>query len=970
MPVFRIKTPDGRIARVQAPDADSAMGFARAGFKAPAPAKGGPSADYAAERAKADKLAEFTRKGDEENPWFLGGGAGHAITHAVGNTIPVLDELNAGVRAAGNEVWNRTYRAAKGQKPVNSHDIYDANIDASAADEKAREEAHPIAGLAGGLLGGLVLGAPAKGAAAARGGLSTVQKIASGVTAPIKGSGAVRGAMATAKAIPIGGAVGAGYGFLSGSGGLDQRLEAGKQAGEGGAITGGLLQGLASPVLGAVGDMVGPRLGQLADRFGMGFSKAGGAGPQTALAKVGEVAGDAPFLTPRGVLLRPAGSIDAGAPALGQSGKATVAGLKRALLPEEPHFGPVEATPSERRAAGQAAFRLASKKGLTSKNIADRAAPFAGKDAFASEVMGPEGERQLAAVARRGGETGDSVRTKVFLRNQAAPQRIADDFETNLGISPEFAAGDIESMVERGKAAAGPLWKVVDDNPAGIWSNELHGLSSLPDVRKALAAAEHSERIRQRGATGLTWGDVEVPHPGMDSPPPGAAPAAAGKAPRAPARAPSQGPSLTKWLADRGGTSDVGGDLASQGVGDWHNGRAFQARAIRPPELGGEDLDYAREAAHDAGFFPDHPEPPTMDEFKQALVQDATGQRKRFGRAPDAAAHERMAAREAHDEAVYRGHDGAPEPSEDDYGHAPGPQYEPARMEAPTATSWNKVRKAVSDMVERDPVTNRVLPSQRNRDLAALSTHLRDALAGTEERPGAVPGLREALAASGDPMAVQSAYERTRGRLTNGSVRDFGKLWASMKSEGERTAAKSALAQDVMELWGRGQLRGGKFNVPGIKGKIDLAFPGKSQAFIARMETEARLAASGARQAPWGGSATMGLGEAAGEQNAAGALGASDWKRAIKKLGSGHLIEGGADLIGTTIAHGLAHAKTPGMTEGMRNEYGRILQMSPEEFRGFLAHWERLPLATKQRFPLPTGLAAGGAAGQVTAGTF
>lgn len=868
MPVFRVQLPDGRIARIDAATGDDAMAFAKNGLKPTADQQ-----DYSAELAKARKPLALARDTEER----FGLGAANAVTHQ--SPLPFMDELNAGLHAAGNEVVNQTVRRMTGDRPVDSGAIYRAQMAASAEDDQLRRQAHPVASNVGGLLTALVGGAPLKGAAVAA-------KTATGLGAR---------AVATAKAAGIGGAYGGAYGFLDGQG--EDRLTNAKMGAEAGALSGGLLEGVAAPLAEAAAPVV----------------------------------------------------------------RDAVSGIKNLKNAGKPQLGPVVPTDDEVRGAALAAAQLAAKKGITSANVAEKAAPFAGKDPMAAEIIGPEGVTQLAATARRGGETGDSVRGKVYVRSQGAPDRIKQDFADQLGIDPEFAAGDVETMEERGRAAAKPLFDAALNRPDGIWNEDLQRLYSLPDVQSALSLAENSERIAQRGANGLTYGRVEVPQPGLDAAPlePDAAPETVR---RGPAKPPGRGPSLMSYLAKAGGLTDEGGELANMGADVAHVGKPFNRSLI-----GNMHPDDAALKAWEAGYFPGHAERPSVDDLFGAIGEELRGNPS-YAREADQAALDRFNGKNADEEAIYRGHAGEPAPSEEDYGHVPAPQHEPAYMDAPTAATWDKVRRKIGGLIERDPLTKRTIKTgatgQRNHDLESLYGQLVSTLAGDERTPAAVPGLREALDAGGDAPRLEAAFERASGRLTNGTVRDFGKLWGSLKTDGERTAAKGALANDIMTLWGRGQLKGGKFALPGIQAKLELAF-GRDQAkaFVQRMEAEAQLAASGNRAAPYSGSPTMGLGEAAKEQDAAGVR-MSDIERIGGKLGHGNFLGGAADAVGTGLSRLAARGRTAGMSEGMRNEYGGILQMSPDEFAGFLAEWEKLPEATKKLFPLPAGLVAGNLNGQ------
>lgn len=638
----------------------------------------------------------------------------------------------------------------------------------------------------------------------------------------------------------------------------------------------------------------------------------------------------------------------------------TVGGM---IKPKPPVSGPAVATPEDARRAAIAATQLARKKGITSATVADRAAPYAGKDVMAAELIGPEGVNQLAATARRGGQTGGDVRARVYARQQAASERIQQDFQDQLGVSPAAAAGDIDQMVEEGQAAARPLYDAALGGEGGVWNDQLQGLAQRPVIRQALSSADVSARNAGRVGEGLAMGRVEVPNPADFVEPPDVGQAVNPAAMRrAPARAPSQGPSLMQFIAGRGGAADAGGDLAAMDAGQWHLGRPFQK-----PVIGQGDLDRLGEAAWEAGYFPELTQRPTLDQVQAAIRQELQG-RPRFARSADQGALDRMAGRSADEELAYRGSDGADLPDPDAYGARPAPETEPAHMEAPTAASWDSVKKRLDALVERDPATGKVITTGeagiRNRDLATAANDLRRALAGDETGQGAaIPGYREALNASGDYMSVRGAYERASGRLTQGTVRDFGKLWASLKTDGERNAVKAALANDVTKLWERGQLKGGKFAIPGVQQKLELAFgKGPAATFIGRMEKEAELAASGARAAPYGGSPTMGLQEASGEMDAAGHV--SDVTRIGGKLMGGKPLSAAVDGALTLIKNSAARARTRGMNEATRDAYGAILQMGPEDFASFLAEWEKLPEATKRSFPLPAGLIGGSMVGQ------
>lgn len=956
MTVFRVQMTDGRIARIDAKDGPSALAYAKtvdgqaaaAKTATPAWAQGDPQAqrDYLTELAKQrarNVKARATDEGDNTGiPGFHDPTAGplHALTSQP--VLPFGDEIAGGVAAGGNAVANWV-RQARGQPQVSSRAIYDADQDAANEYTAETKRLHPVASGVGGLLTALTaapargealaadgVAAAAKGAMAKKAGLLADTAPAAVKAAPEAAAAAeavpetAQAAEAAPKAVPkapgrvkgllqaagTGGVYGAAYGAGEGKS-FDERAENTKEGGETGALMGTFLHGVVAPALKAA----------------------------------------SPYVSD------------------------LVSGAKNLMNPADgaADLGPAVPTDQDAERAAIAAVKLAQSKGLTSDTVADRAAPYGDKPVTAAELIGPQGERQLGATARRAGATGDDVKASMRARALAAPERIKGDFTNDLGVDPSSAAGDIDAILKKGQADAAPLFEKALSSPEGVWNDELEGLAQRPAVKTAMASAATSAANAGRVGEGLTMGRVEVP-PTIETAEPPDFNMPTRPAPRAPAKAPSRGPSLIKFLAQGGGVSGDGGELAAMDAPasltadapDPQAGLTLGPEASLAPPASTGDMGQMAMAAHDAGYFPEFPRdtPPGPDDLLGAIRDELAG-KPRFAKAADQGAADRMAAAQAHDEQQYYGADPSHLPTEDAYGAQPAPETEPAMIEAPTAASWDAIRKRLNKLVVRDPQTNRPVMSGPvgidNHDLMTAASDVGTALAGDDTRPGAISGYREPLDVSGDYLKVQSAFDRMSNTLTTGKMRDFGKAWASLKTPAEQNAGRAALASDVMTLWGRGGLKGGKFSVPGVQQKLMLAF-GDSGAsdFIQHMEAEAKLAASGARMSPDGGSPTMGLAEAASEQEnplSASAILKTGTQAAAGPHGLMSVLAKGADKV-------VSYGRTVGTTEGMRNEYGRILQMGPEEFSAFLDQWEKMPAAQRKSFPLPAGLLAGQMAGQ------
>lgn len=610
---------------------------------------------------------------------------------------------------------------------------------------------------------------------------------------------------------------------------------------------------------------------------------------------------------------------------------------------------------AEKEAASgtKTALALMNRKGLTADAVAAAAPQMKARGELPAEVLGPgnELERQLAATARRGGKTGEALTQKIQERSEAAPDRMLQDMEESLKIDPARATADVASQVELGKQIAGPLYQEIDANPAGIMSPELERLMALPEVQTAIEKVQRSGRIAGREGSGMAMGSVDVPSQPV-GPEDLGFPAQEMPVPRGPAQPPSRGPDLRQFLRQGGlGLDDVGGDLAGQGV-------RINLRQ------GGRSLDDAALASWEAGYFPELQQRPTINQFLDAV----TDQRPRYARQADPAAQQRFEARAAAEDFNQQGGDASTLPHPEDYGNVQAPERpltEPARVEAPTGESWIRVKRTIDKLVKRDPVTKQVIRTGPeglfNDDLATLSSRLNN------ELKNAIPNYREASAGYAEPLAIEDAFTRGQKFGTRGAEGEFRKAWQSLKTEAEREAFKSGVASNLYELWSQGLLKAGRIKNPRMQGKLELAF-GRQGArdFIAKLDQEARLAASGNRLKPTGGSPTMGLGMAAQE--------ADRGLSPTQILGMGaRALRNPLGAVGDAFGAAAAYGRTAGMSEEARDAFGRILMMGPDELIPLLRDFEKQPpgiqealravLSARNDTGFTGGLAAGTALG-------
>lgn len=278
----------------------------------------------------------------------------------------------------------------------------------------------------------------------------------------------------------------------------------------------------------------------------------------------------------------------------------------------------------------------------------------------------------------------------------------------------------------------------------------------------------------------------------------------------------------------------------------------------------------------------------------------------------------------------------------------------------PTAATWDKVRRMVGAMVQRDPVTGRVIKTGdvgiTNGDLDAARRDLTMALAGDPAHgvPGAIPGYRAALDKAGDYLSMQSAFERAQKMFLSPSVRtkDFATAFNDL-TEPEQKAWASGMAAKLSDQLQAGRLTPRQLMLPHVQGKLAAVLgPDAAQAFLARMAQEAQLGATGARMMPGTGSPTMELLNAAGEQEGGpGYVGLA--LRALHRPSAtlSALYDAGQSRVGSP---------------QVRNELGRLLLQSPEdtaaEFSAFPVPLKTGVLPPKLPYPAFSGVSGGYAA--------
>jgi hypothetical protein len=149
----------------------------------------------------------------------------------------------------------------------------------------------------------------------------------------------------------------------------------------------------------------------------------------------------------------------------------------------QPTLTPGVAPRASRQAARYVARKAAAAGTLDTLGAAPT--PF-DKPLTAAEAIGKPGEVALKTLARRDGATAQAADGFFAQRGADTANRIVDDVATLTGTDPALAAGNIEGMIEQGRATAKPLFDAVRANPEPIVHPDLQSVAKRPVVQRAL----------------------------------------------------------------------------------------------------------------------------------------------------------------------------------------------------------------------------------------------------------------------------------------------------------------------------------------------------------------------------------------------------------------------------------------------------------------------------------------------------
>lgn len=126
----------------------------------------------------------------------------------------------------------------------------------------------------------------------------------------------------------------------------------------------------------------------------------------------------------------------------------------------------------------------ASGKGLN--DLESFATQAGAKPVTAAEAIGPTGISAISALARRQGATGEAASALLGERATGTPERILGDYAQAAGVIPDAAQGNIDKLVQVGRANVKPLFDQALSAPGPVWNSDLEIISRRPVVQNAI----------------------------------------------------------------------------------------------------------------------------------------------------------------------------------------------------------------------------------------------------------------------------------------------------------------------------------------------------------------------------------------------------------------------------------------------------------------------------------------------------
>jgi len=289
------------------------------------------------------------------------------------------------------------------------------------------------------------------------------------------------------------------------------------------------------------------------------------------------------------------------------------------------------------------------------------------------------------------------------------------------------------------------------------------------------------------------------------------------------------------------------------------------------------------------------------------------------------------------------------------------PKVTQYKISNPTAATWDKIYKNVSFQVERNPLTQKPLSDTESRGNFNINVARKDL---RQSLKTAIPKWDEAMTIAGDYKPVEAAFEMGGKFMFDSKVPvDQYTSKIAKLSEGELAAWRGSVANQIFTKAQNGQLTPALLKTPKLQQKMIATFGQEgADKLMQALGSEKAMIDFERRYAPGAGSVTAELNQAMAQQDAMNPA-----TEAAFTLGENIMRYGPTGgTIKTGANYGLSFLdwlKTKGMSVDARNEAGRLLMMSPQEYAG-LPNGGRIATAPKRVNLNPTMIAAALAARQ------